>query len=79
MDQRHETHGIYQDVIEALDANTMLDEAVHEMDNLLKWNCRHVDNAATKPVVHSLRAVAGYPCPEICTPLELLPEEPSDV
>ncbi len=28
MDQLHETHGIYLDVIEALDADTMLDEAV---------------------------------------------------
>ncbi len=52
---------------------------VHEIDYLLTWNCRHINNAATKPVIRSLCAVAGYNCPEICTPLELLSEEPSDV
>jgi len=53
--------------------------AVHETDYLLTWNCRHIDNAVTKPVIRSLCAVAGYTCPEICTSLELLSEEPSDV
>ena len=52
--------------------------AVHEVDYLLTWNCRHIDNAATKPIIRSLCAVAGYACPEICTPLELLSEEWSD-
>lgn len=45
--------------------------AVHEIDYLLTWNCRHIDNATTKPLVRSVCAVAGYSCPEICTPLEL--------
>lgn len=53
--------------------------AVNETDYLLTWNCRHIDNAVTKPIIRSLCAVAGYTCPEICTPLELLSEEPSDV
>ena len=53
--------------------------AVHGMDYLLTWNCRHIDNAVTKPIVRSLCAVGGYQCPEICTPLELLSEESSDV
>jgi predicted nucleic acid-binding protein len=48
---------------------------VHAMDYLLTWNCRHIDNAATKPLVRSVCAVAGYVCPEICTPLELMSEE----
>ena len=52
--------------------------AVHEVDYLLTWNCRHIDNAVTKPVVRSICAVMGYTCPEICTPLELLSEESSD-
>jgi hypothetical protein len=53
--------------------------SVHELDYLLTWNCRHIDNAATKPVIRSICAIVGYPCPEICTPLELLSEEPKHV
>jgi len=53
--------------------------AVHRMDYLLTWNCRHIDNPATKPIIRSICAAAGYTCPEICTPLELLSEEPDDV
>ena len=53
--------------------------AVHEIDYLLTWNCRHIDNAVTKPIIRSICAVAGYSCPEICTPMELLSEESSDV
>jgi predicted nucleic acid-binding protein len=53
--------------------------AVHSIDYLLTWNCRHINNAATKPIVRSICAVAGFICPEICTPLELLTEESENV
>ena len=53
--------------------------AVQEVDYLLTWNCRHIDNAAAKPTVRSICARAGYTCPEICTPLELLSEEEDNV
>lgn len=53
--------------------------AVHGIDYLLTWNCRHIDNAALKPVMRSTCAVAGYICPEICTPMELLPGDTDDV
>ena len=46
--------------------------AVHGMDYLLTWNCRHLDNAETKPVIRSVCAKHGYACPEICTPEELM-------
>ncbi|MCX7012007.1 MAG: type II toxin-antitoxin system VapC family toxin [Candidatus Sumerlaeota bacterium] len=49
--------------------------AVHNVDYLLTWNCRHINNAETKPIMRSICAIAGYRCPEICTPQELLPEE----
>jgi len=52
---------------------------VQRMDYLLTWNCRHINNAATKPMIRSICAVAGYTCSEICTPLELLSEEVEDV
>ena len=46
--------------------------AVHRMDLLLTWNCRHIDNPSTKPMVRSVCLSAGYSCPEICTPIEIL-------
>jgi hypothetical protein len=49
--------------------------SVHGVDYLLTWNCRHIDNAATKPLIRAICATAGYQCPEICTPLELLSED----
>ena len=53
--------------------------AVHRIDYLLTWNFRHIDNAATKPLIRSICADAGYTCPEICAPVELLSEGESDV
>jgi predicted nucleic acid-binding protein len=46
--------------------------AVHRIDYLLTWNCRHIDNAEAKPAIRAVCAVLGYPCPEICTPEELM-------
>lgn len=53
--------------------------AVHRIDYLLTWNCRHIDNASIKPLIRSVCAIAGYRCPEICTPLELLSEDTQGV
>lgn len=46
--------------------------AVSGLDFLLTWNCRHIDNPATKPVIRSVCLEGGWRCPEICTPIELL-------
>jgi predicted nucleic acid-binding protein len=46
--------------------------AVHGTDYLLTWNCRHIDNAETKPIIRSVCMVNGHACPEICTPQELM-------
>jgi hypothetical protein len=46
--------------------------AVHGMDFLLTWNCRHIANAV---IVERLRAICeeeGFPAPVICTPYELM-------
>jgi hypothetical protein len=48
--------------------------AVHGMDFLLTWNCRHIDNAEMKPVIRKVCSTYGVDCPEICTPEELLGE-----
>lgn len=52
---------------------------VHRIDYLLTWNFRHIDNAAKKPIIRSICAFAGYSCPEICAPMELLAEGDDDV
>jgi predicted nucleic acid-binding protein len=46
--------------------------AVHEIDYLLTWNCRHIDNPVTRPLVRTVCAQEGFVCPEICSPLELM-------
>ena len=49
--------------------------AVHHMDYLLTWNCRHIDNAEMIPTIRATVLSEGYSLPEICTPLELMGEE----
>ena len=56
----------------AADAVHIAVAAVHHMDFLLTWNCRHIANAT---IVDRIRAVClreGYPPPLICTPNELM-------
>jgi predicted nucleic acid-binding protein len=52
--------------------------AVHGVDYLLTWNCRHLDNAERKPLVRSVCAIAGYRCPEVCSPQELMGDQEND-
>jgi predicted nucleic acid-binding protein len=54
------------------DAAHVATAAVHGMDFLLTWNCRHIANAA---IVEKLRDICdreGFPAPVICTPHELM-------
>jgi hypothetical protein len=46
--------------------------AVHEIDYLLTWNYRHIDNAETKPIIRHVCAANRCAYPEICTPQELM-------
>jgi predicted nucleic acid-binding protein len=48
--------------------------AVHGMDYLLTWNCRHIANAEKKPLIRTICQRSGFACPEICTPEELMGE-----
>lgn len=52
---------------------------VHDIDYLLTWNCRHIDNAIVKPIIRTICVIAGYSCPEICTPMELFVEDVDNV
>lgn len=57
------------------DAGHIAVAAVHGMHFLLTWNYAHLANAQIFEVVEAVCAVAGYKCPVICTPAELLGEE----
>ncbi len=46
--------------------------AVHEIDYLLTWNCKHIANATKRHVIERVRSANGYRPPIICTPEELL-------
>ncbi len=50
--------------------------AVHAVPYLLTWNCRHLANAAMRPMIESACAAKGFKAPIICTPEELLEAEP---
>ena len=44
------------------------------IDYLLTWNCKHLANAARRQKIEALVDEAGYACPVICTPEELMEE-----
>ena len=46
--------------------------AIREADVLLTWNCRHIANPVMLPKIYSTLEKAGYKCPAIATPLQLL-------
>jgi hypothetical protein len=48
--------------------------AVNKIDYLLTWNCRHLANASLRPFLDLVCKQAGYRCPIICTPDELIEE-----
>ena len=48
--------------------------AVNGIEYLLTWNCKHLANAAHRNQIELLVQEAGYACPVICTPEELMEE-----
>ena len=53
---------------EVTDALHIATAAVHGMDYLLTWNCRHMANPHTLPKTRQIVEGAGYRCPAIITP-----------
>ena len=49
--------------------------AVHGVDFLLTWNCRHIANAMMRSAIEQACREAGYEPPVICTPEELISED----
>jgi len=48
--------------------------AVHGMEYLVTWNCRHIANAWMRPEIEEVIRELGYEPPVLCTPEELLEE-----
>ena len=46
--------------------------AVHGMDYLISWNCKHIVNANILPQVYAVCRASGFEPPLVCTPLELM-------
>ena len=57
---------------EQIDAYHIAVAAIYQMDVLLTWNCRHINNPVILPKTISEIALAGYQCPKILTPEEFL-------
>jgi hypothetical protein len=55
-----------------IDAFHLAIAAVNDMGFLLTWNCSHLANASMRPVMERVCKKAGYRCPIICTPEQLL-------
>jgi len=48
--------------------------AVHGIEYLVTWNCKHIGNAVMLPLVYEVCRAAGYEPPFVCTPHELMGE-----
>jgi hypothetical protein len=49
--------------------------AVHGVEFLATWNCKHIANAVTLPLVYDVCRAEGYEPPLVCTPHELMGED----
>ncbi|MFN0196299.1 MAG: type II toxin-antitoxin system VapC family toxin [Planctomycetaceae bacterium] len=52
--------------------------AHHRIDYLLTWNCRHIANAKILPRLHAVLNDLSVPIPIICTPEEMVEDDPQD-
>jgi len=69
--QRIVDHGIIP-LSAAPDATHIALAAVHAMNFLLTWNCKHIANAFNRRRLETLCRGAGFECPVICTPASLM-------
>jgi len=53
--------------------------AVHGVEFLATWNCKHIANAVTLPLVYEVCRSEGYEPPIVCTPYELMGEDDEEV
>jgi hypothetical protein len=53
--------------------------AVHGIEFLATWNCKHIANAVTLPRVYDVCRAEGFEPPLVCTPYELMGEGDEDL
>jgi hypothetical protein len=53
------------------DATHISIAAVHEVDYLLTWNCKHIANATMRGTIEEICRSSGFRPPILCTPAEL--------
>jgi hypothetical protein len=59
-----------------VDALHIASVAHHRIQYLLTWNCTHIANAKILPRIHNVLHDLEIPIPIICTPEELLGDDP---
>jgi len=59
-----------------IDALHVAVAALNGMEHLLTWNCKHLANVNIRRRVRIIVEDAGFSCPDICTPEELLENYP---
>jgi hypothetical protein len=52
--------------------------AHHRIEYLLTWNCRHIANAKILPRIRGVLNDLCVPIPIICTPEEMVEDDPED-
>ncbi|MEK8018909.1 MAG: type II toxin-antitoxin system VapC family toxin [Candidatus Parabeggiatoa sp.] len=63
---------------EATDVAHIAIAAVHKIDFLMTWNCRHLANTITSEKISTICKALGFDCPVICTPETLMGDERDD-
>lgn len=60
----------------AIDAAHIAIATAHGCEYLLTWNCRHIANAELHRAIRRVVEGHGYEAPTLCTPEEMMGEEP---
>lgn len=60
-----------------LDAYHIASTAFHRVQYLLTWNCKHIANAKILPRIHKVLNELRLPIPIICTPEEMVNDDPT--
>lgn len=53
--------------------------AHHKVQYLMTWNCKHIANAKILPRIYDVLKDQGCPIPIICTPEEMVSDEPDAI
>ena len=60
----------------SVDAIHIAITAFHRVQYLLTWNCKHIANARILPRIHNVLVDMMIPIPIICTPEEMVDDDP---